>query len=1065
MLGTIGSGGLVGADGRETSIDDADDRAALVVSRGDGKAATTSADSMFAVDEPGMPAEDPLALPAHAGQIRRLTIVFADLVDSTVLSTRVEPERYRTLIGRYHDEVLRIVDRYEGHIDSTKGDGLLAVFGYPKAHEDDARRAVLAGLAIAREVSRIAEISKRKWGIEMAVRVGVHRGQVYLDTERGDVYGLAANLAARVSGLASPGAVVVSGAVEPLVRNTFELEALQPAAVKGVEELIAHHRVIGERLEPVKEANRPLVGREKHRAYLQKAWGKAQNAALTTPGISFVGEPGIGKSRLAAVAAELVERSGGVALELTGSAFHVGAGLYPIRMLLERRSGFGRLTDQAERLRLLRTEVAARGLDPAIVVLLAPVAGIAPDAGYEPVEAEGAALYDMIASAVQDYLLACLDDRPGLLLAEDVHWFDPSTMEVLGSLLRVADGRLLVVITARPGAWLPEGWPVKVVGLKALTDEQAEALITALNPTLTPDERAAVQDRCDGVPFYIEQVVTGLDGPGVPEALYDPLFARLRASPNAVPVVEAAGVIGRHVDRALLGTVCTLSEADIDEVIDELENALVLEQWGIAGWRFRHELLREVAVELAPPSVRLGLHARVADALVGAPGDPDWGVVAGHYEAAERFDDAADAYQHATTAARRRGALTEARSYLTRALAQLERAAPGPMRNRREISVRMERGWLVAAADGALSQAAAADFERCLDLAMTDPLDDEIIETRLDLVESYVRRADLRGALQQLESLRQDIGTERPWLELMVDIWFGLASWLRGAFDAALSQLEQATVRFAAAVRPDVNVYNLPEMVAEAYTQLASTHLVRGDLASAQAALMEAEHVTAALGFPEGPFNLAYVRFVEIWLHVETGELDRAAVMAADVTEVGERLGLEILRLFGATWQATIRVLVALNADPPDPDALSAHIATMSDLVDSLRAVELNEYVTYFGGVLGRLLIAAGKHELARQGLDAMLVLADETELRFYNAELLRLRAHTHADIEARRADIAAALELARRQGATLFELRAALEDAELRGQPARAALIDVISRFPSDIGWPELPRARALAE
>jgi hypothetical protein len=134
-------------------------------------------------------------------------------------------------------------------------------------------------------------------------------------------------------------------------------------------------------------------------------------------------------------------------------------------------------------------------------------------------------------------------------------------------------------------------------------------------------------------------------------------------------------------------------------------------------------------------------------------------------------------------------------------------------------------------------------------------------------------------------------------------------------------------------------------------------------------------------------------------------------------------------------------------------------------LVDSLRAVELNEYVTYFGGVLGRLLIAAGKHELARQGLDAMLVLADETELRFYNAELLRLRAHTHADIEARRADIAAALELARRQGATLFELRAALEDAELRGQPARAALIDVISRFPSDIGWPELPRARALAE
>ncbi len=1055
----------MGADGREASIYDADDRAAAAVSHGDGKAASTCADWIFAVDEQDTGAEDLLALPAHAGEIRRLTILFADLVDSTVLSTRVEPERYRTLVGRYREEVLRIVDRYEGHIESTKGDGLLAVFGHPKAHEDDPRRAILAGLAIARAVSRIAEISKRRWGIEIAVRVGVHRGKVYLDTESDDVYGLAANLAARVSSLAPPGAVVVSDAVESLVRNTFELEALQPAAVKGVEELIAHHRVIGERLEPAKEKVRPLVGRQNQRARLRKAWAKAQNAALTTPGMLFVGEPGIGKSRLAAVAAELVEGSGGVALELAGSAFRAGTGLYPIRTLLERRCGIRRLTDQSARLRLLTAEVAARGLDPARVALLAPVAGIAPDAGYEPVEAEGAALYEMIAAAVQDYLLACLDDRPGLLVVEDVHWFDPSTIEVLGSLLRAADGRLLVVITARPGALLPEGWPVEVVELKALTDKQADALITALNPTLTPDERAAVQRRCDGVPFYIEQVVTGLDGPGVPDALYDPLFTRLRASANAVPVIEAAGVIGRHVDRGLLGTVCTLDEAEIDAVIDELETALVFEQWGVDCWRFRHELLREVAVELAPPSVQLGLHARVADALVGARGDPDWNVVARHYEAAERFDDAADAYQRATTAARRRGALTEARNYLTRALAQLERA-PGPMRNRREISVRMERGWLVAAADGALSKDAAADFERCLELAMTDPLDGDMIETRLDLVESYVRRADLRGAVQQLESLRQDIGTDRPWSELIVDIWFGLVSWLRGAFDSALSQLEQATTHFAAAVRPDVdvyNLYNLPEMVAEAYTQLAATHLVRGDLANAHAALTEAEHVTEGLGFPEGPFNLAYVRFVQIWLYVEAGELDRAAVVAADVTEVGARLGLEILRLFGATWQASIRVLVALEAAAPDPDAWSTHIATMTELVDGLRAVELNEFVTYFGGVLARLLIAGGEHERAREELDAVLQLAEETEIRFYNAELLRLRAQTLTDLDARGADIAAALELARSQGATLFELRAALEDAELRGHAARAALIDVVGRFPAGTGWPELSRAHAL--
>ena len=215
------------------------------------------------------------------------------------------------------------------------------------------------------------------------------------------------------------------------------------------------------------------------------------------------------------------------------------------------------------------------------------------------------------------------------MVAEDVHWFDPSTLEVLGSLLDAAEGRLLVVITGRPGGWLPAGWPVKVFDLAPLTDEQTDALITALNPTLTADERAAVAGRCDGVPFYIEQVVAGLSETGVPEALYEPLFARLRASANVVPVVEAAAVIGRQMDRGLLCSVVDLSDDEVDDVIDELEDALVLEPWGTDGWRFRHELLREVAAELAPPSVRRGLHAKVADALVGgAGGEPDWRLVA-----------------------------------------------------------------------------------------------------------------------------------------------------------------------------------------------------------------------------------------------------------------------------------------------------------------------------------------------------------------------------------------------------------------------------------------------------
>ena len=251
--------------------------------------------------------------------------------------------------------------------------------------------------------------------------------------------------------------MVVSDAVEPLVRERFDLEARPAAAIKGADGLIAHHQVLGERVEPVRLRRGPLVGRDHELAHLQKSWAHAQAGTLSTPGMVFRGEPGIGKSRLVAAAAELVEHSGGVVLELTGSPFHTDAGLHPVRGLVERRCGIGRTTDPGERLRLLKAEVTARSLNPVNVVpLLAPVLGIGAEAGYEPVPAEGRKLYGLIAEAVQRYLLAYLGGSPGLVVAEDLHWFDPSTLEVLGSLLDAAEGRLLVVLTGRPDGWLPD---------------------------------------------------------------------------------------------------------------------------------------------------------------------------------------------------------------------------------------------------------------------------------------------------------------------------------------------------------------------------------------------------------------------------------------------------------------------------------------------------------------------------------------------------------------------------------------------------------------------------------
>jgi class 3 adenylate cyclase len=1057
---------------RGTSIDELIDRAVSAINRGDWSTATELAGQVLAVDKGNAEAEDLLAAPSHAGEIRRLTILFADLVDSTVLSTRVDPETYRLLVGRYREIVLRIVRRYEGHIGSTKGDGLLVVFGHPIAHEDDARRAVQAGLDITREVARLSGQANRRFGIEIQVRVGVHRGLLYLDTTQDDVYGLAANLAARVSGLAPPGAVVVSDTVEALVRNAFELDERVAAPVKGVDEFITHYRVVSEQAQVSRITQGLLVGRERELAYLEECWAQAQRNTLTTPGVVFRGEPGIGKSRLAGAAAALVERQTGVVLELTGSPFHTDVGLHPVRTLVERRCGISRLTDMSDRLQLLHTEVRARSLDPLTTVpLLAPVLGIAPEYGYEPIPAEGPRLQQLIAECVRNYLLACFESEPGLLVAEDLHWFDRSTIDVLGMLLGIGAGRVVAVITGRAGGWLPDDWPVQVFELAPLTDAETDALVLALEPTASADQLAAVRGRCDGMPFYIEQVVTNLepssDGESVvPEALYEPLFARLRASRNAVPVVEAAAIIGRHVERTLLVAVSDLAADDVDDVIEDLEDARVFVACGDGNWRFRHELLREVAAELAPPSVRRSLHGRAADALLRGTdsGDPDWRLVAAHYERSERWLEAASAYQKAAGDARRRGALPEARNYLSRAVSLLERLPPGPDRDQHEITTRLERGFLAASAQGISSDAAAADFEHCLQLSRSTLRDNDLFTTLLALTNYYAARADLRRQSQLLDVLHAGIDETRQWFRPVIDALQGAVACIRGDLDTGRLHIEPAIREFDGSHREIDSVWFMPnDPIATAQLHLAWAILMSGDLEAAEAELEMAAMRVERLGFPQGPYSMGFVRFMQIWIRIEAGQLDRAAEPSADLTDQAERLGLAASSLFAATQRATVTAMASLTAEPIDHAELSQCLATMTTMVDTWRTIGMNVYTTFFDAVMARLLIALGQPIEARRRLDTGLQLAEKTGMHFYDAELMRLRGHTDGESHARAAAFRHAATLARRQGARLFELRAALDNFALCGEAARAGLVDAVNRMPSASRLPELARAQVM--
>jgi tetratricopeptide (TPR) repeat protein len=711
----------------------------------------------------------------------------------------------------------------------------------------------------------------------------------------------------------------------------------------------------------------------------------------------------------------------------------------------------------------------------AVIPLLAPVLGIAPQAGYQPVTADGHKLLHEIADAVHNFLLACAGDGPALLVAEDMHWFDEDTVEVLGRLLAADLGSLLVVMTSRGRSVLPSNQRTEVMELKPLTDRESDELIVALNAHMTPEARNAVRRRCDGVPLYIDEVVAKLaaqptdaaESTQVPDTLYEALLARLRSSRDAIRVVEAAAVIGSQVDRPLLLRTVELSEHDVDAAIRELTDGRVLEPLDAVTWRFRHELLREVATELSPPSLRRRMHGRVADALVvsASAGTTDWRVVAGHCERADRYDEAASAYQRASREAQRRGAIEEARGYLTRGLAQVERMDSGPTQDRSEVQLRLRRGFLFSAAEGSSSLNAAADFERCLQLRESE-LSNDLLATLTALYGYYAIRADLRRALQVLEAVHAGVSDSQGTSWPTLTAGFGMVAWYHGQFDTARAKLEEAAAKLHQVGSAVFASWFMPnDPIASVHTHFALACYIQGDLVRAEEQLSNTRRRCDELGLPQGPFSLAYARQLEVLMRIECRDLRRAAEVADELTSEAQRHGLDSWAMVGTAQKATVAALSALNTEPADAAALQKHTTTVTAIVDEWRAREIKSMITTYDGVIALLLIGTGQLPEARNRVDVGLALARETEMHYYDAELLRIRAHTHTDATKRTADLRAAIDLARRQGAYIFELRAAADDFELHGDPARQSLLDAVERFPVGSAWPELARAIALLE
>jgi predicted ATPase/class 3 adenylate cyclase len=575
--------------------------------------------------------------PSGEAERRQLTVMFCDLVGSVELGERMDIEDYRDLLGRFRTAVVGAVERYDGFVARHQGDGLLAYFGYPQAHEDDAERSIRAALDLVGAV----EALEHPYDAEPKVRVGIATGPAVVGdvlatgaSERSELAALGStpNLAARLQGAAAPNGVLISETTQRLVEGVFAADSLGALRLKGLSASTTAYRVTGEsstlaRVEtPDSRRFTPLVGREVELALLLDRWKKVSSSGGQV--VLIAAEPGVGKSRLATELVGRLRDKPFTRVTLHCSPYHADAPLHPVVGALRRSIGLGLHTDSASQLK--RLEEWFDGLDLSSVThvpLLAPLLAIPIGARYPALEIPDEERRKRVLRAIGDILVALSEQSPVLLFAEDLHWVDPTTQELLGQLVeQVRERPILGLFTFRPEYEPP--WRldahVTLLTLNYLTRPESLALLRGMTgmDRLPESLLAAIISRTDGVPLYLEELSRSVLEQGaeagtlIPETLRDALTARLDRLGEAKETVQLAAVLGRQFDTGLLRAIHHGDPSTVDASLTTLVEADLVHRRGEGGYEFKHALIRDTAYESMLKPKRQSIHAEVANALV-----------------------------------------------------------------------------------------------------------------------------------------------------------------------------------------------------------------------------------------------------------------------------------------------------------------------------------------------------------------------------------------------------------------------------------------------------------------
>ena len=1045
------------------------------------------------------------SLAVDAAERRQVTVMFSDLVGSTSLSVRMDPEDLREVISAYQKCVAETVHRFDGFVARYMGDGIVVYFGYPQAHEDDAERAVRAGLEL------ITAVTALKSRASLQTRVGIATGVVVVgdllssgETQERGMVGKTPNLAARLQGIAEPNSVVICDSTRRLLGNLFELKDLGPRDdLKGVDEATRAWAAlrassIASRFEALHASSMTtLVGREEEFGLLLRRWARAKNGEGQV--VLLSGEPGIGKSRLTAALLESVLAEPHTCLRYFCSPQHRDSALYPIIGQMERAAGLAHDDSPRARLDKLDALLARTSTSAPDAALFAEMLSLTNDGRYPTTELMPQLRRQRTLEALTAQMEALTRTGPVLMIFEDVQWIDPTSLEALGRAVdQIRSVRLLLIMTFRPEfdpPWI--GSPhVTALTINRLGRRDIEAMISRVvgDKLLPPSIQQDIIERTDGIPLFVEEmtkavleaesegaaehVVTAVPSPAlaVPSSLHASLMARLDRLGPAKELAQIGAAIGREFSHALLAAVVRKPEGELESALDRLIAAGLLFRQGIpphATYLFKHALVQDAAYGTLLREPRRALHARIAETLEShfaetADSQPE--LLARHCTEAGLIEKAAGWWGKAGQRSLARSALVEAAEQLTRALGQIATLPPSAELRRAEIRLQVALINPLLHVKGYAAPESKAAVERARLLieraeALGEPSEDPLLLFSVlygSWVASFIAfNGDvMRELATRFLELAKKQGATVPIMighRLM-----GTTLTATGDIAKARAHHDQGIALYDPAKhRPLVTRFGQDAGV----TGLSFRSLTLWFLGYPEAALADTDHALKIAREIDQAATLMFALAVTNFTRIFCRSCATASARIDELIALADEKGALQRKAEGVTQKGCVLALIGEASDS---------VQTITSGITAWQSTGATVWVPLYLSYLAKAYAELGQIDDAWRCIGEAIKTIETTKERWYEVEVYRMAGEIALKSPERATKAEAyfgqALVIARAQQAKSWELRAALSMARLlsaQGEPDKATdlLAPVYGWFTEGFDTSDLKEAKALLD